>query len=268
SRTPRMRRQSAGKTTAAATTGPASGPRPTSSTPTSRRPAAQHAASRASVGGPIGSALALLPDARRAAREPAQVVELGAADAAAAHQLDRGDRGAVEREDPLDPDAGGHLADREGLADPAAPLGDADALERLQALLVTLADADLHAHRVARLEPGDIAAQPLARRRLQTLHRHTLRAPRAPPGSVRAVGPVVQFAICGPQVGPPFGGEPLRFSPAPGGDGRVVAGAEDRRHFPAPVLRGPGPARRAQEPVVVRVAAGGLVVAERAGQQP
>src|SRR2546427_1125003 len=132
SRRPRTARQSVGKTTAAATTGPASGPRPASSTPTRSVSSAQAARSRWSEGRRgIGSALALLPDARGLAAQRAQIVELGAADAAAAHQLERGDRWAVDRGHALDADARRDLPDREVLADPAAALGDDEALEGL-----------------------------------------------------------------------------------------------------------------------------------------
>src|SRR5512141_2079512 len=142
SRSPRTARQSGGNTTAAATTGPASGPRPASSTPTRSISWAQAARSRWSEGrSAIGLALALLLDARGLAAQRTEIVELGAADPAAAHQLERGDRGAVDREHPLDADAGRHLPNGEVLADAAAPLGDDDALERLEPFLVALADA-------------------------------------------------------------------------------------------------------------------------------
>src|SRR5690349_9887103 len=141
SRRPRTARHPAGNATAAATTGPASGPRPASSTPTRSASSAQAARSRFSEGrGGTGSALALLPDARGLAAQRAEVVELGPAHPAAAHQLHRGDRRAVHGEQPLDADAGRHLPDREVLADAAAPLGDDQTLEGLEPLLVALAD--------------------------------------------------------------------------------------------------------------------------------
>src|ERR1041385_1054969 len=91
SRRPRMGRCPGGKTTAAATTGPAMGPRPTSSIPaTASRPSAQSARSRVSVGR-ITSGLGELLDASGLAGEVAQVVKLGPAHPAAAHQLDFGD---------------------------------------------------------------------------------------------------------------------------------------------------------------------------------
>src|SRR4051812_7270032 len=56
---------------------------------------------------------AALLDARRLAGAAAQVIELGAAHLAAAHDLDRGEAGRVEREDALDPLAVRDLAQRE-----------------------------------------------------------------------------------------------------------------------------------------------------------
>src|SRR5215204_4894680 len=114
SSTPAMARASEGMTTAHATTGPARGPRPTSSTPAmsgptvSRSPRSirlQRRVTRGLCGGP-GLAggrthLALL-DARRLARELAEVVELRAAHAAAANHGEVGDHRAVDRKDALD----------------------------------------------------------------------------------------------------------------------------------------------------------------------
>src|SRR3954468_2813736 len=110
SRRPRTQEQPAGKTTAAATTGPARGPRPASSTPTRSCSWAQTARSRASVGrGAISSFLALLADPGCLAAQGAQVVQLGSADLAATNQVDRRDSGTVQRKEPLDPDAGRDL---------------------------------------------------------------------------------------------------------------------------------------------------------------
>ena len=107
-----------------------------------------------------GDARLLLANARRLAGEIAQVVELGATDAAAAHHDDLGEHGAVHREDALDADAVGDLADGERRADTAAAARDADAFERLDALLFTFLDADVHAKRVAGAERRNVA-QPL-----------------------------------------------------------------------------------------------------------
>src|SRR2546430_9162812 len=103
-----------------------------------------------------------LADPRRFAGEPTQEVELGAAHATLAHQLDLGDRRRVQREDALDPDARRDLAHGERRIDPGTAAGDADALERLQALLVALADPHHHADRVARIERRKVGLEPLA----------------------------------------------------------------------------------------------------------
>src|SRR4051794_34870742 len=124
SSTPRMARASGAMMTAHATTGPARGPRPTSSIPASRGPRdARSSRSRALQRRTREPAAVLLRgrarlrdarlhllDARGLAGEMAQVVQLGAAHAAAADDRDVGQHGAVEREDALDADAVGDLA--------------------------------------------------------------------------------------------------------------------------------------------------------------
>src|SRR5918998_408806 len=143
SRRPLTQEQPGGKTTAAATTGPARGPRPASSTPTRRCSWAQTARSRASVGrGAIRSALALLPDPGGLSAQRAQVIQLCAAHPAPAHQIDRRDGGAVHGEETLDPNTRGDLPNGEGLADPTSALGDHHAFKRLETLLVSLADSN------------------------------------------------------------------------------------------------------------------------------
>src|SRR5690606_17982715 len=104
------------------------------------------------------SPVALLPDPGRLARELAEVVELRATDAPAAHDVDRRPDRRVEREHPLDADTRGDLADGERLADPATAPGDHDALEGLQAGLVALAHAHHHLDGVAGVELRDVVA--------------------------------------------------------------------------------------------------------------
>src|SRR5688500_16112725 len=176
SSTPAMARRSGGMMTAHATTGPARGPRPTSSTPASRGPCWLRR-SRSIVlqrmagpryrllllgrpGGGHGDTHLLFLDARGLAGEVAEVVQLGAAHAAAAHHLDSTDHRAVHREDALDADAVRDLADGEGLADTAATTGDAHALERLDALLVAFLHPDVNAQRIARTERGKVGLHP------------------------------------------------------------------------------------------------------------
>src|SRR5262245_10233046 len=158
--------------TAQATTGPARGPRPTSSIPAISGPAVLPTSrsigfhrSRATAllallgcrGARLGNSDAhfLFANTRGFTREVAQVVQLGAANAPAAHYADLGEHWAVQREDALDAYAIGDLADREGLADSATAARDADALERLNALLFTFLDADVHTKRVAGAERWD-----------------------------------------------------------------------------------------------------------------
>src|SRR5688500_6209057 len=180
SSTPRMARASGGMTTAHATTGPARGPRPTSSTPASSGPrdsrrSRSSALQRRGTSGNVrvrllrrGRArlrhrhlrLALL-DARRLAGEVAEIIELRAPHAATAHDLDLGQHRAVKREDALDADAVGDLTNRERRAHTGAAPRDADALECLNALLVTFLHAHVHAQRVTGPEGGDVGAEPL-----------------------------------------------------------------------------------------------------------
>src|SRR5215211_1727084 len=175
SSTPAIARTSGGMMTAQATTGPARGPRPTSSTPAISGPAVArrsrsivlHRRRRrapairllpgAGAGGGHRRLDLLLANARGLAGEVAQVVELRAAHAAAADDRDVRPHRAVHREDALDADAVRDLADRERLADPAAAAGDAHPLEGLEALLVALAHAHVHAQGVARPERRDVA---------------------------------------------------------------------------------------------------------------
>src|SRR5215213_7634146 len=120
---------------------------------------------------PGGVARVEFLDACGLAAQVAQVVELGAADAAAAYHLDLADDGAVNGEDALDADAEAGLAHGEGLADAVALARDADALERLEALLrLRLLDAHVHAHRVARREVRDVRAPLRAVHTVQAVH--------------------------------------------------------------------------------------------------
>ena len=91
-----------------------------------------------------------------------QVVELGPAHAAPGEDLDLGDGRRVQREGALDADAEGDLADREGLAQPAALAPDDDALEHLDALAARLGHPHVHAH----VSPGAEVRQVVAQARL------------------------------------------------------------------------------------------------------
>ena len=60
----------------------------------------------------------------------------------------------MDREDALDTDAVGDLANGKRGANPAPTLRDADTFERLESFLVTLADADVDAEGIAGAERG------------------------------------------------------------------------------------------------------------------
>src|SRR5437899_2738338 len=98
-----------------------------------------------------------LGDAGRLPAAVAQVIELGAADHAAALDLDGLDHRAHHREQPLDALAEADLAHGEALVDSLAAAGDADALIGLDALALAFLDLHVDAHGVARLEVGDLA---------------------------------------------------------------------------------------------------------------
>src|ERR1019366_5105415 len=93
-------------------------------------------------GGGLGScfrsASRLRLDARLLAAQAAQVIKLGAAHLAAAHDLDRVDHRRVQREHALDALAIRNLAHGEVLVQPGARAADAHALVGLDAALVAL----------------------------------------------------------------------------------------------------------------------------------
>src|SRR4029077_21048404 len=79
------------------------------------------------------NSLALLLDLGGLAAKGAQVVELGATDVTAGHDLDLVDDRGVHGERALDTDAEADLANGEGLPDAIALTADDDALEDLHA---------------------------------------------------------------------------------------------------------------------------------------
>src|SRR5439155_1340946 len=122
----------------------------------------------------------MLADPHRLAGEPTQEVELGAPNATLAHQLDLRDRRRVQGEDALHADARRDLANRERRVDPGTAAADADALERLQSLLVTLAYPYHHPDGVARIERRDVGLEPLALEPPPSVHTHILYASTRP----------------------------------------------------------------------------------------
>ena len=107
--------------------------------------------------GGFAARVAALGDAGRLAGAAAQIIELGAADGAAADDLDRIDVRRIEREDALDALAEADLADGEAGADALVRAGDADAFEILDAGALAFDDLDADAQRVAGAEFGDRA---------------------------------------------------------------------------------------------------------------
>src|SRR5262249_19681663 len=97
----------------------------------------------------LAAALLLLRDAGSLAAPAAQVIELGAADLAAAHDLDGVDHRRIDREHALDPLAIGDLADREVLVQSGAGAADADALVGLHTGALPFDHLDVDDHRVA-----------------------------------------------------------------------------------------------------------------------
>ena len=103
----------------------------------------------------IATRTLLLANPGGLARERAEIEELRAAHTPATHYNDLGDHRAVERENALDADAIGNLADRERRADSATTACNADAFKGLEAFLVTFTDAHVDPERVAGAEGGD-----------------------------------------------------------------------------------------------------------------
>src|SRR5690606_870344 len=105
------------------------------------------------------SAFALLLDLGLLTAKVAQVVELGAADVTARHDLDVVDDGRVHREGTLHADLEAHLANRERLAHTLALAADDDALEDLDTRAVALDDVDVHLDGVTGAELRDVGAE-------------------------------------------------------------------------------------------------------------
>src|SRR5438876_3619963 len=151
----------AGKTTAAATTGPARGPRPASSRPAMHRYPASCAALSMDKKAPceitrraMGSLLLDLPqasllDAGCPTSQLPQIKQLGAPHLAAPHHLNGIQFGGVQGKNALHPYPIRHFTDGEG-ASPSTPTnGNNHAFKSLHTLAVALHEPDLHADRIA-----------------------------------------------------------------------------------------------------------------------
>ena len=103
--------------------------------------------------------LALFLDLGCLAAQVAQVVQLGAPDFTAGHDLDLVDVGAVYREGAFHADAEGDFPDGEGFPNTATLAADDNALEDLDTRLGAFDHFDVHVEGVARVECGNIVAQ-------------------------------------------------------------------------------------------------------------
>src|SRR5262249_40201580 len=102
--------------------------------------------------------LLALADTGRFAAPFTQVVKLGPANLAAAHDLDRIDRRRIERKHTLDAFAVRDLAPREVLVESATGPADAHALISLYARAVAFDHLHIHQHRIAGPEVWDLLA--------------------------------------------------------------------------------------------------------------
>src|SRR5665648_124461 len=173
--------------TAAATTGPARGPRPASSTPAGAEyPRPRTFASNI----PNGTALLLgrlffrkpvllLADARLLPGHLAQVEELRAADVAPLFHLDLFEEGRVDRVGALHADAVRFLADLEGGGDGVPVEADHDPLEILDALLLAFLDPRVDPDGVPHVEFREILALLPGFDILEETHGHILSFPYA-----------------------------------------------------------------------------------------
>src|SRR5690606_1188552 len=97
-------------------------------------------------------------------------VELRPANLPAPDHVDLLDDRRVQREDALHADPVRDLAHRKRLVDVTTLAGDADTLEDLDPLLVTLAHPDVHTQRVARPEVRDVIPDLIPRYFPQNIH--------------------------------------------------------------------------------------------------
>src|SRR5215467_5301960 len=157
-----------------------------------------------------------LEDAGRLAAPSAQVIELGPAHLAAAHDLDRVDHRRVEREHALDALAVRDLAHREALVEAVTGAADAYALVGLHAGALALHHLDVDDKRVARGEIGDVLAGGKLRHLLffELFDQIHGMSPSAAPRSVGrpavfGAASTIKFRPCHPRGRPPGAGKPL-----------------------------------------------------------
>src|ERR1700691_5376999 len=111
------------------------------------------------AGASAGGVLPALLDPRGLAAQVTEVVQLGAADAAARDRLDLVDRRAVHRERALNANPVAHLAHGEGLTQAAALAPDHDTLEDLNAGAVAFRHLNVHLEGVTRAEARAVSPE-------------------------------------------------------------------------------------------------------------
>src|SRR5689334_15701973 len=104
----------------------------------------------------VAAVILALDDTGGFAAPAAQVIELGPAHLAAAHDLDRVDHRRVQRKHALDAFAVRNFAHGEVLVEPRTGAADADALVGLDAAALAFDHLDVDQHGVARLELGNL----------------------------------------------------------------------------------------------------------------
>ena len=109
--------------------------------------------------GSIRAVLALLADLRCLAAAVAEVVELGAANLTARHELDLVDDRRVHRELTLHTHLEADLADDEGLANASTLTAEDNALEDLDTRTVTFNDVHVHLDGVTCAEVRDVGLE-------------------------------------------------------------------------------------------------------------
>src|SRR5581483_2930545 len=106
----------------------------------------------------LGRVILTLADAGGLAAAAAQIIQLGATDLAAAHDLHRVDHRRIQREDALDAFTVRNLADGEVLVEAVAGAADANAFIGLNAGALALDHLDVDLNGVARAEVGHVLA--------------------------------------------------------------------------------------------------------------
>jgi len=115
----------------------------------------------------------------RLATQLTDVVELGAADASGADNLDLIDDLRVKRKNSLDTMPEGNLAHREGRPSTTMFHCNTNAFEHLDALFVAFLDLDVNFDGIARLEAGYVRAELLFLNHIECVHKTSIRSQNA-----------------------------------------------------------------------------------------